>query len=155
MSKAPHGTCTVRWYDQVCFAVLHGCFNEEGVFVMTESIQQAWRAAGQPDHWAHVMDLHQWQGGTESGFAASHALLAWATAHGAHAVVRIHKSSFLARVTEHQGVFDGINVPIITVRTREEAWDWLAGRGFRSHVREALAESDRETEAQADSPPAD
>ena len=122
---------------------------------MTESIQQAWRAAGQPDHWAHVMDLHQWQGGTESGFAASHALLAWATAHGAHAVVRIHQFNFLARVTEHQGVFDGIDVPIITVHTREEAWVWLEGHGFRSDVREALAASDHETGSQAGSPPAD
>jgi len=155
MSNTPHGTCTVRWYDQVCFAVLEGCFNDEGVRVMTERIQQAWKEAGKPAHWAHVMDLHQWEGGTEAAFAASHALLAWAAAHGAHAVVRIHKkSNFLAVVTERLGIFDGIELPIANVNTREEAWDWLAEHGFRSHVREALMmERDRPAGGSVDSKP--
>lgn len=120
---------------------------------MMESIQQAWKEAGQPARWAHVMDLHLWEGGTESGFAASHALLAWAAAHGAQAVVRIHKkSNYLARVTEHLGVFDGVELPIVKVHTREEAWDWLAEHGFRGHVREALMmERDRQTGARVDS----
>lgn len=131
MPYSPHGVCKVQWCDQVCFAILQGSFNSEGVLVMLASIQQAWRDAGEPEHWAHVMDLHQWQGGTESGFAASHELLVWATAHGAHAIVRIHTVGFLARVTENQGVFDGIEVPIITVTTREQAWDWLDTHGFR------------------------
>lgn len=130
MPYSPHGICKVQWCDQVCLAVLQGSFNTEGVQVMLAAIQQAWRDAGQPPHWAHVMDLHLWQGGTESGFAASHDLLVWAITHGAHAVIRIHTVRFLARVTESQGVFDGINVPVITVNTREQAWEWLESHGF-------------------------
>ncbi|WP_345531873.1 hypothetical protein [Viridibacterium curvum] len=114
----------------MCFAILEGSFNREGVLLMTASIQQAWQEAGQPARWAHVMDLHQWQGGTESGFAASHDLLAWAVANGAKAIIRIHAVEFLARVTENQGVFDGINVPIITIHTCDEAWQWLEAQGF-------------------------
>lgn len=71
------------------------------------------------------MDLREWQGGTRDGFAASHELLMWNVAHGAKAIIRIHRAMFLARVTERQGVFDDISVPIITVSTPEQAWEWL------------------------------
>lgn len=139
MPHPPHGECKVYWCDQACFAVLQGSFNREGVLVMTAAIQQAWRDAGQPTHWAHVMDLHQWQGGTESGFAASHDLLVWATSHGADAIIRIHTVGFLARVTENQGVFDGIEVPVITVSAREQAWEWLSANGFECEACKRLA----------------
>ncbi|MDP5240548.1 hypothetical protein Q9Q94_13470 [Uliginosibacterium sp. 31-16] len=138
MLHPPHGECKVYWCDQACFAVLQGSFNREGVLVMTAAIQQAWRDAGQPGHWAHVMDLHLWQGGTQSGFAASHDLLVWATSHGAHAILRIHTARFLARVTENQGVFNGIEVPVVTLNTREQAWEWLSANGFECDPRKLL-----------------
>lgn len=139
-TNTPHGTCTVRWNGEVCFAVLNGCFNHEGVFAMTALIQQAWHEAGEPPRWAHVMDLFEWQGGTESGFAASHALLDWAITHGAQAIVRISTNNFLLHVTEHQGVYSGIDVPVVKVRSREDAWDWLAAHGFSSSLREELTD---------------
>lgn len=131
MSRTAHGRFNICWCDQACLVVLEDSFNREGVEAMLEGIRAAWQAAGSPTGWAHVMDLHHWEGGTPDGFAASHELLRWVTAHGAQAIVRIHLDSFLARMTEGRGVFDDIDVPVITVATREEACEWLQARGIR------------------------
>ncbi|WP_417068189.1 hypothetical protein [Niveibacterium terrae] len=125
-----HGEFSVQWFAQVCLVTLRDSFNREGVLAMAAGIRQAWLDAGQPTHWAHVMDLREWQGGTRDGFAASHELLMWNVAHGAKAIIRIHSAMFLARVTERQHVFDDISVPIITVSTPEQAWGWLETHGI-------------------------
>lgn len=141
MTNTAHGGFSIQWCDQVCLIVLCGSFNREGVMAMAAAIRQAWLEAGKPACWAHVMDLLQWEGGTADGFSASQELLHWSTAHGAEAVVRIHLGRFLARLTESRGVFDELQVPVITVSTREEAWNWLKSRGlFREGCRALFAE---------------
>lgn len=130
MSGNIHGVFSVRWCDEVCFVVLEESFNREGVLAMSAAIRQAWQAAGQPARWAHVMDLRRWQGGTPEGFAASHDLLAWNIAHGARAIVRIHALKILARITENQDVFAGIDIPILTTGSCAEAWRWLEAQGI-------------------------
>lgn len=131
MSRSVHGRFSICWCDQVCLIALEDSFNREGVIAMLDGVRTAWRDAGSPTGWAYVMDLHRWEGGTPDGFEASRDLLRWVVAHGATHIVRIHLDSFLARMTEGRGVFDDIEVPIVTVPTREAAQDWLQGRGIR------------------------
>lgn len=138
MAPGAHGEFSVQWYDQVCLVTLTGCFNREGVLAMLAGVQESWRAAGEPVHWAYVMDLRVWDGGTADGFAASHDLLMWMIAHGAEAIVRLHASSFLATVTRKQGVYDGVDVPVATLYSPDEARDWLSLHGFRCSTCPAL-----------------
>lgn len=131
MSLSAHGEFSVQWCDQICLVRLRGSFNREGVLAMLAGVRERWHAEGKPVRWAYVMDLRAWLGGTADGYAASHELLLWMVEHGAGAIVRIHASSFLAAVTVNQGVYVGIDVPVATVHTPEEAQAWLTANGFR------------------------
>jgi hypothetical protein len=145
MQHSVHGRFSVSWCDQVCLVTLEDSFNREGVLAMLDGVRTAWQCAGSPSGWAYVMDLHRWEGGTPDGFETSRDLLRWVVAHGAKRIVRIHLDSFLARMTEGRGVFEDIDVPVVTVASREAARDWLISQGTGCAGCEAwLADTRRE-----------
>lgn len=77
-----HGDVSVTWFDKVCVSILSGAFNEEGIRNWFLCLQQSWIAQGKPKHWAHVLDMYEWQGRTPETTLLVRQGVTWAQAHG-------------------------------------------------------------------------
>lgn len=113
MHDAPHGQFSICWLDQICVVCLAGTFNRPGAQALHRALAAAWENAGRPEHWAHIVDLRTWEGGTPKSFGAGRDMAEWSFAHGVAAVIRLHHGSFLPRMVDRHGVLDASPVPVL------------------------------------------
>jgi hypothetical protein len=82
MATQIHGNPSVIWMDNVCVSILQGAFNEQGIDLWFQLVQQSWQQQGCPTHWASVLDMFNWQGRTPECQSLMREGVAWSQAHG-------------------------------------------------------------------------
>lgn len=130
MHDAPHGQFDIHWLDQICVVCLAGAFNRPGAQALHSALATAWENAGRPEHWAHIVDLRIWEGGTPKSFGAGRDMADWSFAHGVAVVIRLHHGSFLPRMVDRHGVLDASPVPVLDCAEISDVRAALLTHGF-------------------------
>lgn len=135
MTVPVHGEVTVRWHGRICLSILDGAFNEEGIARWFELVKQSWQQQGEPDDWAHVLNMHGWQGRTAGCDALMREAVAWTKAHGLRLrIMMLDKgaaSVFFMFTQSSNSIFsENREVTVVVCQNYDEVFDELQKRGF-------------------------
>lgn len=126
----PHGSVELRHSGRVIVMRFVGAFNREGVLQLGENLGALWEQMGQPERWATLADLREWEGSTEDSLEAAVSLLGWMHAHGHVAEARLFTNSLMPRIVSRQQAQHPAGLLEQHFRDETQAWAWLASLGF-------------------------
>jgi hypothetical protein len=128
-----HGHSQVNWFGDVCFSSLQGAFNKEGAEIWAQQLQRSWLQQGQPERWAHLVDMDGWLGRTPESTELMRDALAWAEDHGLCCSVLVMAkgaANIFMKInqTTHSVIRDDADITIC--ETHRQAIQLLHQRGF-------------------------
>jgi hypothetical protein len=133
MVTKAHGHSQVNWFGDVCFSSLQGAFNTEGAEIWAQQLQQSWLQQGQPERWAHLVDMNGWLGRTPESTELMREGMAWAEDHGLSCSVLVMAkgaANIFMKInqTTHAIIRDEADITIC--ETHRQAIELLHQRGF-------------------------
>ena len=133
MITTAHGDASVIWHDNVCISTLNGAFNEEGIANWFLLLQQSWTEKGEPERWAHILDMSGWQGRTPETTPLVRKGVAWAYSHGllcSMILMEAGPASIFIRMNQATNPVIPVDADITICQSYEECVTQLQRREF-------------------------